>query len=492
MVLVDSLLEGLGLALSMAWETWWALVLGFTITGAVEEFVSEEQMTAYLGGDGWREVGLGTLFGALSSSCSFSAVATAKTLFKKGASGVAALAAFQFAATDLVAELGLVMWILLGWQFVAADFVGGVIAVGVLAYVYRKFVPDEWFEVAREHALALDEITCPACGVETDPTDDDAVKAEFGGETRYFCCGGCLRAYRNRTETAEAGGSHAAASDPRDDLTSLAGWKQAATNAVREWDMLWEDIAAGFLLAGLIAGFVPRSWWTSLFGVGAEGTLTWVLSNAVLGVVVGVVTFICSVGNVPFALVLWSNGVAFGSVISFIFADLIIPPIVNAYRRYYGTRMAAVIFGATALAAVVAGVVVHYLFGFFGLIPPEGVTGGTAPDGYTLVLNLLFTPLFLAQVGATYGHEAIGERLVALPGDVGPYVYRVYRAVGPTKAALGALAAGAVGLASAMWVAGGHAAALGRALGRAVRAVGEALAKAFDRFAEAYRRLREE
>ncbi|WP_135852236.1 permease [Halorussus salinus] len=485
--LVWSFFEGIGLALGMAWETWWALVLGFTITGAVEEFVGDDRMAEYLGDDGLREVGYGTLFGSLSSSCSFSAVATAKTLFKKGASGVSSLAAFQFAATDLVAELGLVMWILLGWQFVAAEFVGGLIAVGVLAYLYRDVVPSEWFEVARQHALELDEVTCPACGMTADPSDDDTVAATVDGATEYFCCGGCLRAYRARNDADVVEAETA-------DLRSLAGWKTAATNAIREWDMLWEDIALGFLLAGLIAAFVPDAWWTSLFGVGGEGSLTWVTVHVVLGVTIGVLTFLCSVGNVPFALVLWNNGVAFGAVLAFVFADLAIPQLVRTYRRYYGSRMAAVMFGATALAAVVAGVAVHYLFDFSGLIPAQGATGGaTGPGaGYTLALNLLFTPLFLAQVGAAYGHERIGNLLVALPGIVGPYLYRAERAAGPTKAGLSALATGAKRFGRAMATAARRAADLLRALGRAVRVVGAAAAKAFDRFVEAYRRLRSE
>ncbi|WP_158057199.1 permease [Halorussus halophilus] len=492
--MIGTLFDGLGLAAEMAWETWWALVLGFTITGAVEQFVSDEQMTSYLGDDGWREVGLGTLFGAVSSSCSFSAVATAKALFKKGASGVAALAAFMFAATDLVAELGLVMWILLGWEFVLADFVGGVVAVVVMAYVYREYVPDEWFETAREHALALDEVTCPACEMAADPEDEETVKSEVGGTTEYFCCGGCLRAYRNRTDTdaddAEAS-SVSANGDWADDLTSLSGWKKAATNSVREWDMLWDDIAIGFLLAGLIAAFVPRAWWTSLFGFGAQGSLTWVFAGAILGVVVGVVTFICSVGNVPFALVLWTNGIPFGAVLSFIYADLIIPPIVNAYRRYYGKRMAAVIFAVTAFGAVVAGVFVHFAFDLTGLIPAQGTTGGTAPHGYTLVLNLLFTPIFLAQVVATYGHEDLGEWLVALPGVVGPYLYGLEKASGHLATAGRALTHGAKELGEALWRASQLTAKLLRALARAVSAIGAAVATAVVQLLEAYRDFRD-
>ncbi|WP_435175255.1 permease [Halorussus sp. AFM4] len=485
MSLVGSLFEGLGLAVGMAWETWWALVLGFTVTGAVEEFAGDDQMARYLGGDGWREVGYGTLFGSLSSSCSFSAVATAKALFKKGASPVASLAAFQFAATDLVAELGLVMWILLGWQFVAAEFAGGLVAVAVLAYVYREHVPDEWFAAARERVLELDEVTCPACGMAADPSDGDTVEATVDGATEYFCCGGCLRSYRARSDARVVEDSTA-------DLRSLAGWRTAASNAVREWDMLWADIALGFLLAGLIAAFVPDPWWASLFGVGGEGSLTWVTVHVALGVAIGVATFLCSVGNVPFALVLWNHGVAFGAVLAFVYADLIIPQLVRTYRRYYGTRMAAVIFGATALAAVVAGVAVHYLFDFAGLIPARGATGAGGAPGYTLALNLLFTPVFLAQVGAAYGHERVGEFLVALPGVVGPPLYRVHRAAGPARAGFAALAAGAKRLAGALATAARRGVDLLRALGRAVRVVGRALVEAFDRFAEAYRRLRDE
>jgi uncharacterized membrane protein YraQ (UPF0718 family) len=175
--------------------------------------------------------------------------------------------------------------------------------------------------------------------------------------------------------------------------------------------MLWTDIVAGFLIAGLIAAFVPRAWWTTLFGVGAEGSLTWVAASAVVGVVVGVVTFVCSVGNVPFALILWSNGIAFGGVMSFIFADLIVPTITDAYRRYYGLRMAAVLFVSIFVTAVVSGVAIHYLWAGIGLIPPAGETGGTAPNGYTTDLNAAFTLLFLGQVyvGWIRDDDAEGE-----------------------------------------------------------------------------------
>jgi len=387
---VETLIEGLRLAAEMGWETWWALVLGFTIAGAVETFVSEDRMSAVLGGSGWRELGLGTAFGAASSSCSFGAVATTKSLFKKGASPVASLAAFQFASTNLVIELGLVMWILLGWQFVVADYVAGVILIGLLAATFAFVVPDAWFEAAREHLRASEGVRDPSCGMEVDPNDDDTVELETESGTEYFCSESCRTAYAESRRQSDA--------TWRDRLLTRDGWRLASKNALGEWGMLWKDIVAGFLIAGLIGAAVPRAWWTTLFGVGAEGTLAWVVASAVVGVTVGVVTFVCSVGNVPFAVILWSNGIAFGGVMSFIFADLIVPTITDAYRRYYGLRMAAVLFVTIFVTAVVSGVAIHYLWAGLGLIPPAGEVGGTTPGGYTTYLNVAFTLLFLGQV----------------------------------------------------------------------------------------------
>jgi uncharacterized membrane protein YraQ (UPF0718 family) len=377
-------------------------------------------MTKYLGDDGWREAGLGTAFGAATSSCSFSAVATAKTLYKKGASPVASLAAFQFAATDLVVELGLVMWILLGWQFVAADFFGGLIAVGVLVVIFRR-VPQSWWDEAYEHVLALEETTCALCGMTAEPADDDTIETTHDGTSVYFCCAGCKAAWEHRNDATldQADGP---------DVLSTEGWTRVSSNAVREWDMLWEDIALGFLIAGMIGAFVPREWWATLFGTG-DGFL-FVLTSAVIAVIIGVVTFICSVGNVPFALILWSNGIAFGSVLTFIFADLIIPPIVNAYRRYYGSRMAAVLFLSMAAAAIVAGVTVHYVFDVLQLIPAQGQAGGTAPEGYTLVGNLLATPVFLLQVTTAYGRETVGDAVLAGIGVLGTVYWKLERCYG--------------------------------------------------------------
>nr|WP_255682065.1 permease [Natrinema sp. SYSU A 869] len=385
-----AIVEGTIIAFEMAWETWWALVLGFTLSGAIQEFLSEDQITGYLGDDSWRAVAYGSFFGASSSSCSFSAVSMTRSLFTKGASAAASLGAFQFASTDLVLELALVVLLLLGWQFAVAEIVGGLVAIIVLAIVYRRFVPEAWIERAREHARALEETECATCGMRADPADEDTIVREVDGERRYFCCEGCRGAYDPATDR------EAVTAGP--ELLSGDRWQAAAANTIREWDMLWRDILLGFLIAGLLAALVPNAWWTAVFGVGAEGSVVWLVSNVILGAVVGVVTFLCSVGNVPFGVVLWQNGVSFGGVLAFIFADLLILPLVQAYRRYYGARMAAVIFVAFFLAAVTAGLAVQLLFGGLGLIPPVSAAGGTVPGTYTALLNAVTVPILAVQV----------------------------------------------------------------------------------------------
>jgi len=387
--MMETLRQGLMLALEMGWETWWALVLGFTIAGAVEAFVSEERMTKALGDRGWKSIGLATLFGAASSSCSFGAVATAKSLFKKGASPEASLAAFQFASTNLVIELGLVMWVLLGWQFVFANLVSGLLLILLLVLAFQYCIPHPWFKAARQHVRQVEGVRDPNCGMEVDPDADGTLSLETAeGNMVYFCSATCRDAYRERMQGKSL----------RERLLTGKGWENAFRNAIGEWQMLWKDILAGFLIAGLIAAFVPREWWTLLFRFGDENTFLAVVESSFLGVLIGVITFVCSVGNVPFALILWKNGIAFGGIMAFIFADLIIPSITHAYRRYYGWRIALTFFVTIFISAATVGVVIHYLWTALGLVPEAGMLGGTAPSGYTLYLNILFTALFLLQV----------------------------------------------------------------------------------------------
>lgn len=408
-MVVQQLVHAVTLFFGMAWNTWWTLVLGFTITGAIETFVSEERMSEVLGGDDWEEIGLGTLLGAASSSCSFAATSTAKSLFKKGASAEASIAAYQFAATDLVAELFLVMWALLGWQFVAAEVFGGVLAVLIIATIWKRFVPDEWFVAAREHLLGLEDIQCAACGMSADPEDADTVSwtDPVDGKEKYFCCGGCLNAYKHmdRNPDEEVGWQERA--------TSLEGWRDASRNTMKEWDMLWDDIAIGFVIASVLGAFIPATWWATLFPAG-DGLVA-VTISAIIGVVIGIVTFLCSVGNIPFALILWQNSVPFGALMSFIYGDMLIPPLLRTYRRYYGTRMMFLILATYGLASVAAGVFAHYLFSFAGAIPTSGSTGGTAASDHTGILNLIAFVVFGVQIYIAYGPEKIQEFVDAGP-----------------------------------------------------------------------------
>jgi hypothetical protein len=401
MSVTESLVEAAVLVGEMAWDTWWALVLGLTLSGAIEAFVGDETVSRALGDDGWREVALAGLFGAASSSCSYSAVGTAKTLFKKGASGVASLGAFMFASTDLVLELGLVIWVLLGWQFVVGEYLGGVVAVVVIAAVLKYAVPDAWFDAARDHVRAVDGAACPACGMAVDPGADDVVSTEVEGRRLDFCCGGCLRVHRARTTDGGASLGRR--------LRSRDGWVSAANAAVKDWEMIWDDVVLGFVLAGLVGAFVPASVWEGLFGAGT--TPSAVVTTAVVAAMVGAVTFMCSVGNVPFALVLWRNGLSYGGVLTFVYADLLIPPLVNLYRKYYGVRLATAITVALFLGAVVAGVVVGYVVGGLGVVPDPGTTGGVVGDEYTTVLNAVFTPVFLGQLYVAWGPKELERRL---------------------------------------------------------------------------------
>ncbi len=403
---VESTRQFLTTTAAMAWITWWALVVGFAIAGGVEAWTSNEAVSDLLEGHGPREIGYASLFGFVSSSCSYSAIATAKNLFKKGGSAAATLGAFMFASTNLVIEIGIVIWLLLGWQFLVADVVGGLVLIGLMALGFVYLVPDEVVEQARQNVRDEGSPTVrdPVCGMEVDP-DETEYSVEHDGRTYYFCSASCKESF----DPEEAN------TTIREKATSLTGWKALADKQFTEWGMLWDEIAIGFVFAGLIAGFVPESVWTSVFSGPTLGLPVYVFWTAILGAVIGVATFVCSVGNVPFGAVLFSNGLPFGSVLSYIYADLIVPPIMDAYREYYGTRFAALLSGMIFVSAVVTGIFVHFVFYGFGLIPdPSSVQIAEVKIemNYKAVLNALATVLFLflywlhrnGSVGQAGGH----------------------------------------------------------------------------------------
>jgi uncharacterized protein len=336
-------------AFQMAWEVWWALILGFLLSGIVQAWIPREHMERTLGGRGLRSLTLSTGLGAASSSCSYAAVAIAKSLFQKGASLAAAMA-FQFASTNLVFEIGIVLWIFLGWEFTVAEFVGGLFLIlfmwGAIRWLISRRVEDE----AREHAVA----------------------AEVGHQ--HHMAGSEGLAWRER-------------------LTSVSAWSDVAHNFRSDWEMLWKEVVGGFVIAGFVA-LLPMGFFNALFLTDAPSGLQ-LVENVLLGPIVAFLTFVCSVGNIPLAAVLWGGGISFSGVIAFIYADLLIIPLILIYLRYYGRtvtiRIVAIMFAAMALAAFA----VDGIFSLAGIIPEsrpsiESIAERGIEWNYTTVLNIIF------------------------------------------------------------------------------------------------------
>jgi uncharacterized membrane protein YraQ (UPF0718 family) len=345
--------EGLEQAFLMAYEVWWALVLGFAISAIVQAWVPRERIQASLSGGGPRSVGWATALGAASSSCSYAAIAIAKSLFQKGASAASALA-FQFASTNLVWELGLVLWVLLGWQFTLGEYVGGIVMIVLMASALRLIVSPRLEEAARAHAQ----------------------RADTGHQHRSVGGNG---SWRQRLGSAEA-------------------WSDVAHNFRGDWQMLWKEITAGFLIAGFV-GLLGDDFFNSLFIKDAPAPLV-TIENVLVGPLIAVLSFVCSVGNIPLAAVLWSGGISFAGVMAFIFADLIVLPIVLAYRKYYGWQFALRITALMFATMVIAALVVDGLFSTAGLIPStrpsrEDIFGTIGLD-YKLFLNAIGLVVFAA------------------------------------------------------------------------------------------------
>jgi uncharacterized membrane protein YraQ (UPF0718 family) len=345
-------LEAIGSALQAAffmfWDVLWPLALGFLISAVVQSLVSRESVVRFLGRDNPRGVGFATLFGAASSSCSYAAVAVARGLFRKGSTFANAIL-FEFASTNLVFELGLVLLVFLGWQFVAAEFAGGLLMVAILALIFKYTLRANMVEAAR-------------------------IQAEKGLPGRME--------------------GHAAIDHQAGDrFTSLSHFFYMDVASVAQ------DVALGFLIAGALAAWVPNTFWQSLFLTDhpAAGAV-W---GPIVAPIIAMLSFVCSVGNVPLAVVLWNGGISFGGVISFIFADLIILPILDIYRRYYGWRMALYLLLTSYAAIVLAGFGIGGAFQLLGLVPAHHFVAAfqTAPSwNYTTFLNMAAL-LLLAVLG---------------------------------------------------------------------------------------------
>ncbi|HEV2974142.1 MAG TPA: permease [Solirubrobacteraceae bacterium] len=358
MSVLETVWEGISNALLMAWTVWWALVFGFAISAIVQAWVPRARIERALGGTGPRPLALATGLGAASSSCSYAAIAIARSLFAGGASAASALA-FQFASTNLVVELGIVIWILIGWQFTLAELLGGLLLIAIIAVLLRAFVSPRLERRAREQARRI---------------EDDHEHRSAGAQSSL-----------------------------RERLTSVAAWSDVAHNFRNDWAMVYREIAIGFVLAGFI-GLLGNGFFNDLFLVHAAAPLR-LIENVLVGPLIAVLSFVCSVGNIPLAAVLWSGGIGFAGVIAFIFADLIVLPIVAIYRKYYGTAFALRIVALMLVAIVLAALTIDGLLSAAGLIPHVRPTRadvfGSVKLDYKLVTNALGAAIFVALFALT-------------------------------------------------------------------------------------------
>ncbi|MEV6318595.1 permease [Streptomyces sp. NPDC051776] len=349
---MHAVLHALSITGSMIWEITWALILGFALSAVVQAVVRKASIVNLLGNDRPRTLAVSAGLGAASSSCSYAAVALARSLFRKGAHFTAAMA-FEIASTNLVVELGVILALLMGWQFTAAEFIGGPIMIIVLSILFRLFLRDDLLHRARE-------------------------QAERG-------LTGSMEGHAAMDMSVSGDGSFARR------LFSREGFTSTSHVFAMEWAAILRDLVVGLLIAGAIAAWVPDTFWRTFFFAGHP--LAAKLWGPIVGPLVAIASFVCSIGNVPLAVVLWKGGISFGGVVAFIFADLLILPILNIYRKYYGARMAAFLLGTFYLAMAIAGYIVEFTFGGLGLIPDQA-TAKVPTEGfrwnYTTWLNLAF------------------------------------------------------------------------------------------------------
>ncbi|MXR43250.1 YHS domain-containing protein [Halobaculum sp. WSA2] len=376
--IIDGVLESLRIGVGFLWTAAWAIIMGLTITSLVQVYVSKERMAQVLGEGDLTGLTKATVFGAASSGCSFGAVAIGKGLFKKGAHAVNFLA-FMFASTNLIVELGLMILILLGWEFLLAELLGGLILIAVMAVIVHLTLPESLFSEVRKTLNERDH----ASGVTEDPTCGMEGKDEYtlttdGGETLKFCSEGCMETYRQ--ETSSSGGW-------RDELLSWGGWYKVGNQYRKEWSMIWKDIVAGFLISGFVIVFVPQWVWNTLF-IQGDGLLV-TAENAIMGVAIAVISFVGSMGNVPFAVALWGGGVSFAGIIAFVYADLITIPVLNVYRKYYGWKVMLYILGVFFVTMAFTGFLMEVLFDALGIIP-DLAGGETATEQTYFELNYTF------------------------------------------------------------------------------------------------------
>jgi uncharacterized membrane protein YraQ (UPF0718 family) len=360
MRLLTELARALLAAGSMTWQITWSLILGFTLSAVVQAVVRRESIARHLGDNKPKTLMLATGLGAASSSCSYAAVALARALIRRGASFTAAMAS-EIASTNLVIELGIILALLISWQFTLAEFTGGPIMIVLMALAFRLFVRQRTIAAARAQA-------------------DKGLAGTMEGHAAMDMSIRSGRGFWQR-------------------LLSRDGYTSVSNIFVMEWAAVIRDIIGGLLIAGAVAAWVPDSFWRQLFLTGHP--LAAKLWGPVIGPVISLLSFVCSIGNAPLAAVLWNGGISFGGVVAFIFADLIIIPILVIYRKYYGTKMMLALLGIFYATMVAGGYVIEFTFGALGLVPADRaakVTDTSITWNYTTILNIIFMIVAAALV----------------------------------------------------------------------------------------------
>ena len=343
--------HALWMAFAMFWEILWPLILGFGLSGVVQAVVSKGEMSRLLPDDSPKSLAIATGLGAASSSCSYAAVALARSIFRKGADFTAAMA-FELASTNLVAELSIILIVLMGWQFALAEFTGGPLMIAIIAVLFRIFLSRKLVHEAQTQA-------------------DKGVKGKMEGHAEM--------------DMSVEGGSLWQRLFSREGITATSHY------FVMDWAAVWKDIAGGLLIAGALAAWAPTEFWNKFFLTSHPVLAT--LWGPIVGPLVAVLSFVCSVGNIPLAAVLWNGGISFGGAIAFIFADLIVLPIIDIYRKYYGWKVTGLLVGVFYVAMAGAALVIELLFKILGLIPGQRhaqIVEASISFNYTTVLNILF------------------------------------------------------------------------------------------------------
>ena len=371
MEIVTAILGALRMAFAMLWEILWALILGFSLSAIVQAVVSKSEMSRLLGDDSPKALSIATALGAASSSCSYASVALARSIFRKGANFTAAMV-FELASTNLVAELGIIMIILMGWQFAAAEFVGAPVMVVILVILFRAFLTSQMVDGARTQA-------------------DKGVRGSMEGHAGM--------------DMSVRGGPIIKRMFSPEGRTAISHY------FVMDWVAIWKDIAGGLLLAGALAAWVPKDFWRGFF-LRSHPVLAkfW---GPIVGPLVAIASFVCSVGNVPLAAVPWNGGISFGGVIAFIFADLIVLPVLDIYRKYYGWKMMWFILVTFYTAMIGGALATEFLFGAAGWVPQQRnaqIVEAAITLNYTTILNLFFlvvAALLLSQFLRTGGRQML-------------------------------------------------------------------------------------